>query len=43
MTRWAQARGMRVMVHTGGASIPGSGIVGADFVVAVRPGRRRRT
>jgi enamidase len=37
MTRWAQAHGMRVMVHTGGASIPGSGIVGADFVVAVRP------
>ncbi len=37
MTRWAQARGMRVMVHTGGASIPGSGIVGADFVVKVQP------
>jgi enamidase len=37
MTRWAQANGMRVMVHTGGASIPGSGIIGADFVVAVRP------
>jgi len=37
MTGWAQARGMRVMVHTGGASIPGSGIVGADFVVAVQP------
>lgn len=37
MTRWAQALGMRVMVHTGGASIPGSGIVGADFVVAVGP------
>ena len=37
MTRWAQACGMRVMVHTGGASIPGSGIVGADFVVRVRP------
>jgi enamidase len=37
MTRWAQACGMRVMVHTGGASIPGSGIVGADFVVAVQP------
>ncbi len=37
MTRWAQARGMRVMVHTGGASIPGSGMVGADFVVQVRP------
>ena len=28
---------MRVMVHTGGASIPGSGIVGADFVVRVQP------
>jgi enamidase len=37
MTRWAQANGMRVMVHTGGASIPGSGIVGADFVVQVQP------
>jgi enamidase len=37
MTGWAHAHGMRVMVHTGGASIPGSGIVGADFVVAVRP------
>lgn len=37
MTRWAQARGMKVMVHTGGASIPGSGVIGADFVVAVQP------
>ncbi|MGZ5329092.1 MAG: amidohydrolase family protein [Actinomycetota bacterium] len=37
MTRWAQACGMRVMVHTGGASIPGSGIVGADFVLRVQP------
>ena len=37
MTSWAQARGMRVMVHTGGASIPGSGVIGADFVVAVQP------
>ena len=37
MTRWAQACGMLVMVHTGGASIPGSGIVGADFVVQVQP------
>lgn len=37
MTRWAQACGMRVMVHTGGASIPGSGIVGAEFVIAVQP------
>jgi enamidase len=37
MTRWAQEAGMKVMVHTGGASIPGSGIVGADFVIQVRP------
>jgi enamidase len=28
---------MKVMVHTGGASIPGSGVIGADFVVAVQP------
>lgn len=37
MTRWAQANGMKVMVHTGGASIPGSGVIGADFVIAVQP------
>lgn len=37
MAGWARARGMRVMVHTGGASIPGSGVIGPDFVVAVRP------
>lgn len=37
MTRWAQAVGMKVMVHTGGASIPGSGVIGADFVVTVQP------
>jgi enamidase len=37
MARWAQAAGMTVMVHTGGASIPGSGVIGADFVVSVRP------
>lgn len=37
MTAWAQAHGMKVMVHTGGASIPGSGVIGADFVVAVQP------
>ncbi len=37
MTRWAQALGMRVMVHTGGASIPGSGVIGADFVIQVQP------
>lgn len=37
MAGWAQSHGMRVMVHTGGASIPGSGVIGADFVVAVQP------
>jgi enamidase len=37
MTRWAQARGMKVMVHTGGASIPGSSVIGPDFVAEVRP------
>jgi enamidase len=37
MVRWAQAHGMKVVVHTGGASIPGSGVIGADFVLVVRP------
>jgi enamidase len=37
MARWAQANGMKVMVHTGGASIPGSGVIDADFVIAVQP------
>ncbi len=37
MTRWAQARDMKVMVHTGGASIPGSGVIDADFVGEVDP------
>jgi enamidase len=37
MARWAQAVGMTVTVHTGGASIPGSGVIGADFVIAVGP------
>lgn len=37
MTGWAQKLGMKVMVHTGGASIPGSGVIGADFVVTVQP------
>ncbi len=37
MTRWAQHREMRVMVHTGGASIPGSSAIDAGFVIAVQP------
>lgn len=37
MARWAQARGMKVMVHCGGASIPGSGVIGSAFVIEVQP------
>jgi enamidase len=37
MTRWAQASGMTVMVHVGGASVPTSRSVDADFVTTVRP------
>src|SRR5581483_1497836 len=37
MVRRAQRHGMRVIVHTGGASIPGSEVVGADVVLALRP------
>ncbi len=37
MARWAQKNGMRVIVHTGGASIPGSSAIGAEFVLTVRP------
>ena len=37
MARWAQARGMRVAMHTGGVSIPGSNAIRADLVIAIRP------
>jgi enamidase len=37
MTRWAQQHDMRVLIHTGGASIPGSGVIDAAFVLAVGP------
>ena len=37
MVRWAQARGMRVAMHTGGVSIPGSNAIRADLVLAIRP------
>ena len=37
MVQWAQARGMRVAMHTGGVSIPGSNAIGADLVCAIRP------
>ncbi len=37
MVRWAQARGIVVMCHTGGASIPGSSPVTADDLLEMRP------
>ena len=37
MAGWAQARGMKVMMHTGGTSIPGSSVVGVEQILAVRP------
>ena len=37
MVRWAQARGMRVAMHTGGVSIPGSNAIRAELVCAIRP------
>jgi enamidase len=37
MARWAQARGMKVMMHTGGTSIPGSSVVGVEQLLTVQP------
>jgi enamidase len=37
MAGWARARGMKVMVHVGGASVPGSEVIDAEFVLRVRP------
>ncbi len=37
MTRWAKVRGMVVMMHTGGTSIPGSAVVGVDQIMTVQP------
>ena len=37
LTRAAKARGMTVMMHTGGTSIPGSSVVGADQILEVQP------
>lgn len=37
MTRWAQQAGMTVVAHVGGASVPTSRSIDADFVVRVRP------
>lgn len=37
MAQWARRRGMKVMMHVGGASIPGSNIIRADAVLTVQP------
>lgn len=37
MTRWAQAAGMTVVVHVGGASVPTSRTIDGAFAVAVQP------
>lgn len=37
MVEWAHRHGFKVLMHTGGTSIPGSSTVTADDVLAVRP------
>lgn len=37
LVHMARRFGMRVSVHVGGASVPGSSVIGADMVVAVQP------
>ncbi len=37
MCRWAKERGMVVMMHSGGTSIPGSSVVGAQDILTVEP------
>lgn len=37
MVRWAHQHGMKVMMHTGGTSIPGSSVVTAADVLTVQP------
>jgi enamidase len=37
MVAWAKAAGMITTVHTGGSSIPGSGAIRAEHLVAMRP------
>jgi enamidase len=34
---WAHQAGMKAMMHVGGASIPGSNVIGADAVLTVKP------
>ncbi|MCJ7531204.1 MAG: amidohydrolase family protein [Anaerolineales bacterium] len=37
MAAWAHQYKMKVMMHTGGASIPGSNVIGAEAVLTVKP------
>ncbi len=37
MVKWAKKRGMKVAMHTGGTSIPGSSTVTADMVIQTDP------
>lgn len=37
MVEWAKKRGMKVAMHTGGTSIPGSSTVTADMVMGINP------
>ena len=37
LARFAQKRNMKVTLHTGGASIPGSTVINAEIVLKVRP------
>jgi enamidase len=37
MCNWAKERGMVVMMHSGGTSIPGSSVVGASQIATVKP------
>jgi enamidase len=37
MAAWAHQYKMKVMMHTGGASIPGSNVIGAQAVLTVKP------
>jgi enamidase len=37
MVEWAHKYGLRAMMHTGGASIPGSTVIGANEVLKVKP------
>lgn len=37
MARWAQKQGMKVQMHVGGASVPGSNAITAEHALAIRP------